>query len=164
MEGSGEDLGRQASEGADVVKDVRGAAVSAEHQIVLPRLHDEVADADGRHAVRPREPATASVGRYVETEFRSEEEEARVHRILSERERVAPYVILPRQTRPALAEVARAVDVGCPVGAPMVVEHHERRRRVEAGGLDVRDPGIGGHARHIGLDARPRRAAILGDM
>ena len=162
--GSGEDLARQTTERADVVKDVRGAAVSAEDQVVLARLHDEVADADGWHAVRPREPVTPPVGRYVETELRPEEEEARVHRVLSDRERVAPDVIFPGQTRPVLAEVARAIDVGRPVGASMIVEHDERRRGVERRGRDVRDPRVRRDPRHVGLDARPRRATIPRDV
>ena len=104
----------------DVVHDERRPPVRADHEVVIPRVHDERHRRARREAVLELVPVRAPVAREPQPELRSEEQQVGVERILLDRQTVAAHVRLD-DVPPGLAEVGRLVDVALQVVAAVVM-------------------------------------------
>ena len=145
-------VGRLA-QGRDVVEDPEAPAVGRGDEVVVARVDEEVVDGDRGHVQRQAGPARAAVAAEEDPEFRAQEEEVLVDRVLADDVDGLAVGDAGGDGRPGLAEVGRLEDVGLEVVAAVAVERHVAGALVEARGLDPAAP----ETRRDALDVRPGR-------
>ena len=161
-----ERVGREVSERRDVVDDPDPAPVRREHEVVVARMDPEVAHRDvGEVSSLELRPRGAAVRRNPEAEFRSEEEERGLHRVLLEDVRVAadPFV-RPGDSRPGLPEVRGAARPRRHVAGHVEVERRVRGPGLEAARFHPGHPRIRRKALHVADDVGPVRSAVPGQL
>ena len=177
----GRGVGGQRPEGTHVVDHVGCAAVGRHHQVVVPGVNHQPSDRRRGKSVSPLHPRRAPVQARVQAELGAEEEQVGLHRVLLDHVDEAPHAaagffanadaavpahaaVSHAQRLPALPVVLRAVGVGRPVAASMVVVDHVGGGRVVLGRLHVGRPGRRGHAGNPIAHAGPVGTVVASEL
>ena len=129
--GAGGGAGAPLAQRLDVIEDPETAAVRAGDQIVV--VDRQIADGAGRHVEPQRLPRVAVVERNVDLRLAAGEEESAALRILSNHVDDRAVGNAVGDVRPALAAIARAIDV-----RPEIVEAEGVDRGVRLAAIEVR--------------------------
>ena len=132
-----------------------------DHQVVIPRMHDEGPRRSTRESVTPQMPLLASVQRDVHSILGAQEQQIRLDGILLDHvDEVEWLDVRGDQARPRVAVIHGFEDVGRVVAPTVIVEGHEGRATLELGGLDVRHPAVRPQAANPLHHVGPRAAAV----
>ena len=146
----------------DVVEDPDTTAVRADHQIVFPRVHEDVVDGHGRHVQLQRPPDFTAVAGKIDAYLVAEEQQILGARVLVDNVDRPVIRQAVDDRRPVLPVVVTDVNVGAVVVAIVAVKGGIDCALVEIGGLDSAHVGAAREARHILADELPARTTVTG--
>ena len=160
MRGARRDRRCEFTERVHLVEDPDATRVRAEHEVVLPRMNEEIVVCHERHPAAELRPGTPAIVAPEKPELGAEEEHVSIHRILAQRTRHArgrQSAVDPRECR---AVVVAAIHVVREVAVPVVVGHDVRARAGVSREFDPVDPRAARQSRQARCEFGPVAAVV----